>query len=55
MKQIQISNTLNREIEKLINDDFVKREFGYTSVDDFVVYSIEGNIEADKDIAMIKD
>jgi len=40
-----------QEIEKFIQDDFVKREFKYKSVQDFVIQSIEGQMEADKDIA----
>jgi len=39
---IEIPRTLNNEIESFIQDDAVKREFGYTSVMDFVIEAIEG-------------
>lgn len=56
---IEISRTLNNEIEKLIQDDAVKQEFGYSSIQNFVVEAIEGAIEgaieADKDIVLITD
>jgi len=54
MTTINISKTLTKEIEELIQDDWIKREFEYKSVDDFVITSIESCIEADKDIANIK-
>lgn len=53
MIDIPISETLNKEIEKFIKDDAVKREYGYTSVQDFVIRSIEGEISADKDIVFM--
>ena len=49
MTEIILSKTLAEVIDKLINDDFVKREFGYRSVTDFVIQAVEGLIEADKD------
>ena len=54
MIDIQISRTLNKEIEDLIQDDCVKRELGYESVQDFVVRSIEGNIYADRQIVLME-
>ncbi len=53
MIDIPIPRTLNEQIESFIKDDCVKREFGYTSVQDFVIESIEGAIEADREVALM--
>lgn len=53
MIDIQISRTLNKEIEELIQDDCVKRELGYESVQDFVVEAIEGVLSADKEVVFM--
>ena len=53
MIDIPIPRTLNEQIEDFIKDDCVKREFGYTSVQDFVVRAVEGNIYADKQIVLM--
>jgi len=53
MVEITISDKHHKEIERFIQDGFVKRVFGYNSVTDFIVCAIEGQMEADKDIARI--
>ena len=53
MVDIQISRTLNKEIESFIKDDCVKRELGYESVQDFVIESIEGVLSADKEVVFM--
>ena len=49
MNEILIPNTLIKEVEKLISDDAVKRDYGYKSVYDFILQAVKGEIEADKD------
>lgn len=53
MTEITIPDKLSDEIQCLINDGFVQRQFGYRSVEDFIIRSVENQLEADKDIAMI--
>ena len=53
MIDIEIPRTLNKEIEEFIQDDAVKREFGYTSIQDFVIESIEGELSADKEVVFM--
>lgn len=53
MIDIPIPRTLNEQVKAFIKDDCVKREFGYTSVQDFVVEAIEGELYADKDIVLM--
>ena len=53
MIEIEIPRTLNEQIGVFIKDDAVKREFGYTSVQDFIIESIEGELAADKDIVFM--
>ena len=53
MIDIPIPRTLNEQIESFIQDDCVKREFGFSSVQDFVVEAIEGELYADKDIVLM--
>ncbi|MBW2003767.1 MAG: hypothetical protein JRI72_04010 [Deltaproteobacteria bacterium] len=55
MIDIPISKTLNNKIEEFIQDDFIKREFCYKSVQNFVISAIEGAIEAERDIALMGD
>jgi len=55
MKTINISNTLYEAIEKLIHDDWIKREMEYNSVEDFIIASVEQNMNADRDLAFIKN
>jgi len=54
MKTINISNTLYHEIEKHIDDDWINREMAYNSVEDFMICSIEQNLDADRDLAFIR-
>ena len=49
MNEILIPDTLIKEVEKLISDDAVKRDYGYKSVYDFIIQAVKGEIEADKD------
>ena len=49
MIEIEIPRTLNEQIEVFIQDDAVKREFGYTSTHDFVIEAVEGGRSADKE------
>ena len=49
MTEITIPDMHIKEIEQLIQDDAIKREFGYGSVDDFILRAIKGGIEASKD------
>jgi hypothetical protein len=53
MIDIPILETLNKEIEKFIKDDCVKRELGCESVQDFVVESIEGQLAADREVVLM--
>ncbi len=53
MIEIEIPRTLNEQIESFIKDDAVKREYGYTSIQDFVIEAIEGELSADKDIVFM--
>jgi len=53
MIEIQIPRTLYNNIDQFIQDDCVKRVFGYTSIEDFVIEAVEGQIEADKDIVLM--
>ena len=53
MIEIEIPRTLNEQVKAFIKDDAVKREFGYTSIQDFVVEAIEGELSADKDIVFM--
>lgn len=50
MIDIEIPKTLNEQVEVFIQDDAVKREFAYTSIQDFVVEVIEGTLSAEKEI-----
>jgi len=53
MIEINIPEMHIQEIEKLIQDDWIKREMKYESVDDFIICAIESCIEADKDAACL--
>ena len=53
MIDIPIPRTLNEQIESFIQDDAVKREFGYTSIQDFVIESIEGVLSADREVVFM--
>jgi hypothetical protein len=53
MIDIEIPRTLNEQIEVFIQDDAVKREFAYSSVQDFVIESIEGVLSADKEVVFM--
>jgi hypothetical protein len=50
--ELQIPRHLNNVIETFIQDDRVKKIFGYTSIQDFVIKAIEGVIKADKDTVL---
>lgn len=54
MIEIQIPRSMHRDIEEFIQDDFIKREFGYTSVQNFIIEAIEGSMEAEKDVALMR-
>jgi len=54
MKTITIPTSLYTKIEKHIDDDWIEREMEYVSVEDFVIASIEHNLDADRDLAFIK-
>ena len=49
MSKVLIPDTIIKEIENLITDDAIKREFDYESVDDYIIQAIEDGIQADKD------
>lgn len=53
MENIPISKTLYDTIDEFIQDNCVKRELGYESVQDYIIQSIEGNLYADKDIVLM--
>ena len=53
MIEIEIPRTLNEQVESFIKDDAVKREFGYTSIQDFVIEAIEGVLSADKEVVFM--
>jgi hypothetical protein len=53
MIEIEIPRSLNKQIEEFIEDDAVKREYGYTSIQNFVIEAIEGELSADKDIVFM--
>ena len=55
MTEITIPDLHYNEIEKLIQDDWIKRNMKYESIDDFIISAIEGCLEAEKDVAMIKN
>lgn len=52
---IDIPVSLNSRIERLIKDDWIKREMDYVSVQDFVITAIEQILEADKERALIRN
>jgi len=49
MTEINIPDIHIQEIKKMIQDDAVKREFGYGSVQDYIIDAIESDMEAVKD------
>ena len=52
--QISIPEPLLNKIKQHINDDQVQREIKYTTVEDFIYWSIKNNLEADQDMLHMK-
>jgi len=52
--QINIPESLLHKIQKHINDHQVQRTLTYSSVEDFIYYSIKNNLDADEDMLHMK-
>ena len=53
MKQVEIPDILYNTIEEFIEDDAVKREYNYHSVEDFILQAVEDTIQANKDLVLM--